>query len=180
MCILLAENRPRGRGPTIEVRSVIAPEVKIRGSVGRSSTLRRSGRGPKRAMVSRGTIIGWRRRSNGPAKWPRNKMVRNGGYLVRARVRRRSGDRRGARSDVETGLALGPGDPRLLELRGLLEAESGHPGAALIDLNRAILRGAQGTVRVPRAVTLMALGRDEEAIEDWSSALGDDPEDPRI
>src|SRR5512135_2876309 len=81
MCILLAENRPRGRGPTIEVRSVIAPEVKIRGSVGRSSTLRRSGRGPKRAMVSRGTIIGWRRRSNGPAKWPRNKMVRNGGYV---------------------------------------------------------------------------------------------------
>ena len=71
-----------------------------------------------------------------------------------------------------------PGDPRLLELRGLLKTETGNPEAALIDLDRAILRGAQGTVRTPRALALMALGRDEAAIRDWSLALDDDPEDP--
>ena len=36
------------------------------------------------------------------------------------------------------------------------------------------------TVRVPRALALMALGRDEAAVRDWSLALDDDPEDPRL
>jgi eukaryotic-like serine/threonine-protein kinase len=99
-------------------------------------------------------------------------------YLVRARIRRIAGDRVAALADVESALTLVPGDPRLLELRGLLKTETGNPEAALIDLDRAILRGAQGTVRTSRALALMALGRDEAAIRDWSLALDDDPEDP--
>ena len=71
-----------------------------------------------------------------------------------------------------------PGDPRLLELRGVLKTESGYPERALIDLDRAILRGAPATVRMPRALALMALGRDEAALGDWSLALDADPEDP--
>jgi len=101
-------------------------------------------------------------------------------YLVRAWVRRRSGDRRAALADVESALTLVPGDPRLLELRGILKSETGNPGGALIDLDRAILRGAPMTVRVPRALTLMALGRDEAALRDWSLALDADPEDPEV
>jgi tetratricopeptide (TPR) repeat protein len=100
-------------------------------------------------------------------------------YLVRARVRRRAGDRRAALADVESALALAPGDPRLLELRGVLKTEMGNPDGALIDLDRAILRGAQGTVRVARALALSALGRNEAARQDWSLALDYDPEDPQ-
>jgi len=99
-------------------------------------------------------------------------------YLVRAWVRRRSGDRRGALADVESALALVPGDPRSLELQGILKTETGNPGGGLVDLDHAILRGARTTVRAPRALALMALGRDEAAVRDWSLALDDDPEDP--
>jgi tetratricopeptide (TPR) repeat protein len=60
----------------------------------------------------------------------------------------------------------------------MLKTETGNPGAALIDLDRAILRGAPTTVRVPRALALMALGRHEEAVRDWSLALDADPQDP--
>src|SRR5262249_52938873 len=98
-------------------------------------------------------------------------------YLVRARVRRRSGHLPAALADVESALALVPGDPRVLELRGVLKTETGNPGGALIDLDRAILRGAQATVRVPRALALMALGQDEAARREWSLALDNDPED---
>jgi tetratricopeptide (TPR) repeat protein len=98
-------------------------------------------------------------------------------YLVRARVRRRSGHLPAALADVESALALVPGDPRVLELRGVLKTETGNPGGALIDLDHAILRGAQATVRVPRALALMALGRDEAARREWSLALDNDPED---
>ena len=101
-------------------------------------------------------------------------------YLVRARVRRRAGDLKGAQADVEAGLVREPGDPRLLELSGLLESETGHPAAALIVLNRAVIRGAPATVHAPKALALMALGRNEEAVLEWSLALDDDPEDPRL
>jgi serine/threonine protein kinase/Tfp pilus assembly protein PilF len=99
-------------------------------------------------------------------------------YLVRARVRRRLRDTEGALSDVESALAIAPGDPRLLELRGTLKTESGNSQAALIDLNRAAVRGARGTIRAAKARTLLALGRSEAATEEWSLALEDDPEDP--
>jgi tetratricopeptide (TPR) repeat protein len=99
-------------------------------------------------------------------------------YLVRARILRRAGDPLGAWADVERGLSLEPDDPRLLELRGMLQSESGRPAAALADFDRAIRRGAEGTVRRPRAQALVALGRLEPSLEDWSRALLHDPEDP--
>jgi serine/threonine protein kinase/tetratricopeptide (TPR) repeat protein len=101
-------------------------------------------------------------------------------YLVRARVRRRAGNRTGAMADVDSGLALEPGDPRLLELRGRLKSENGNPAAALIDFNRALARDAQGTVRAWRARALMALGQLDAAIRDWKLALDDDPDDPQL
>jgi tetratricopeptide (TPR) repeat protein len=101
-------------------------------------------------------------------------------YLVRARIRHRLGDLKGALADVEAGLAREPGDPGLLALLGLLETESGHPGAALIVLNRAIIRGAPAAVHAPKALAMMALGGDEAALEEWSLALDDDPENPRL
>jgi serine/threonine protein kinase/predicted Zn-dependent protease len=99
-------------------------------------------------------------------------------YLVRARVRRRAGNTRGALADVEAGLSVGPGDSRLLELRGLLKAESGNPRSALLELNRAVGRGGRGSVRAARAMTLFALGDDRAAVEDWTLALAEDAEDP--
>jgi serine/threonine protein kinase/Tfp pilus assembly protein PilF len=99
-------------------------------------------------------------------------------YLVRARVRRRAGNTHGAVADVETGLSAGPGDSRLLELRGLLKAESGNPRSALLELNRAVRLGGRGSVRAARAMVLFALGDDRAAVEDWRLALEDDPEDP--
>ncbi len=100
-------------------------------------------------------------------------------YLVRGRIRRRSGRRSDALRDIEAGLTLIPGDPRLLELRGLLKTEMGNPSAALIDLDHAVMRGARGTVRMPRARALMALGQDEAAVREWSLAVENDPEDPQ-
>ena len=48
-------------------------------------------------------------------------------YLVRAGVRHRAGNRSAAMADVNAGLALEPGDPRLLELRARLKTENGNP-----------------------------------------------------
>jgi len=100
-------------------------------------------------------------------------------YLVRARVCRRMGDRQAALADVDSGLALVPFDARLLELRGVLKTETGNPEAGLIDLDKAIVRGAQGRARPSRALALMALERNEEAVRDWKTAIDDDPEDPQ-
>lgn len=99
--------------------------------------------------------------------------------LVIARIRRRAGDLRGALTDVEKGLAVSSNSPRLLELRGLLAAEIGHPADALKDLDLAVLRGARATCRAARAQALLDIGQAQQALEAWTSALGYDPEDPR-
>ena len=101
------------------------------------------------------------------------------GYLVRARIRRRTGDPPGALADVGRGLALVPADPRFWELRGCLLVELGQPEAALSDLQRAALKGARGTVHAARACALMDLGHFEAARDAWTAALGFDSEDPR-
>jgi serine/threonine protein kinase/regulator of sirC expression with transglutaminase-like and TPR domain len=100
------------------------------------------------------------------------------GYLVRARIQRRFGDLRAAMADVESGLALAPGDPRVLELRGILKTETGNATAGLNDLDRAILGGAPAQAHLARASALMALGRNHEALREWSIALESDPDDP--
>ncbi|HWE38281.1 MAG TPA: protein kinase [Isosphaeraceae bacterium] len=97
--------------------------------------------------------------------------------LVRARVRRRLGDRRGALADVDEGLRLAPGEPRLLELRGRLQLDLGRPELALTDLDLAIARGTTRTAFAARAWALLALGPAEAAAEDAARALAFDPED---
>jgi eukaryotic-like serine/threonine-protein kinase len=99
--------------------------------------------------------------------------------MIRASVRIRAGDALGATADVERGLSLDPTSPRLLELRGVLQAEAGHHEAALADFDGAIRLGAKGRIRRSRAETLIALGRTEQAVDDWSRALAYDAEDPR-
>jgi tetratricopeptide (TPR) repeat protein len=82
--------------------------------------------------------------------------------------------------DVDAGLALEPGDLRLLELRGRLKTENGNPAAALIDFNRVLARDVQGTIHASRARALMALGQFDAAARDWKLALNDDPDDPQL
>jgi tetratricopeptide (TPR) repeat protein len=97
--------------------------------------------------------------------------------FVRAEVRRRSGDGAGAWADVEGGLRIHPDDPRLLELRGRWKVEAGSASSGLADLDRALFFGAGGSARSARALALMALGRPEDALDDWSRVLADDPDD---
>jgi len=98
-------------------------------------------------------------------------------YLVKARVCHRLGERKSALEAAESGLALSPFDARLLELRGTLKTESGNPAGGLIDLDRAISRGAEVTAHRYKALALMALGRNEEAIGEWTTAVDGDRED---
>ena len=97
-------------------------------------------------------------------------------WLVRARVRRRAGDRRGAREDVDRGLAVEPGDPRLLELRGLLMLDVEAPAAALRDLEAADRRGAGPETARALAEARRRLGRPRESLTDWNHALALDPD----
>ncbi len=96
---------------------------------------------------------------------------------TRARVRHRRGDRPGALADVAHGLALEPDDARLRVLGASLALEAGDPWAALAECDRA--SSAPAGLEALRARALMALGRPEAALDAWSRALGDDPEDAR-
>jgi tetratricopeptide (TPR) repeat protein len=101
-----------------------------------------------------------------------------GSYALRAEVRLRAADRLGALADVERGLALDRDDPRLLVLRGRMATEAGDLAAGLRWFDRALFHGATGPVHVWRARTMVAQGRHEQAVEAWSAALADDPDDP--
>jgi tetratricopeptide (TPR) repeat protein len=101
-------------------------------------------------------------------------------FLLRACLRRRLGDRTGARDDVARGLSLEPDDARLLVLRGLLATEAGDPRAALSDLDRARALGGAPGLDAARGAALLALDRPEAALEAWSLATRADPDDPRV
>src|SRR5207302_1577753 len=78
-------------------------------------------------------------------------------YLVRARVRCRSGRIADAMADVEHALSLEPEDPRAYELRGHLRFRSGDMSGALADLDRAIAQGYESaSVHRERAAVSMA------------------------
>ena len=100
-------------------------------------------------------------------------------HLVRAWVRHRQGDARGALDDVERGIGLQPDNPRLWHERGRLRREAGDRRAAVRDFGQALRLGAEGRVRTDRADDLLALGEPEEAIREATRALARDPEDPR-
>ena len=78
-------------------------------------------------------------------------------WLLRARARRRAGDADGAVADTEAGLALTPGDSRLLSLRGLLRIEQGRALEGLKLLDRALAAGGGGQECAARALALAEL-----------------------
>jgi tetratricopeptide (TPR) repeat protein len=98
-------------------------------------------------------------------------------YILRAEVRLRAGDHGGALRDAERGLACDRDDASLPTLRGRLAIEAGHPEEALRWLDRAFFLGAEGAAQAWRGRALADLGRIEEAVEAWSAALADNPED---
>ena len=98
-------------------------------------------------------------------------------WLLRARVRRRAGDRGGAAADVTQGLALAPGDARLRTLRGILLVDRGDALAGREALDLALATGGGGPAHAARARALRELGRVDLAIGEWTLALRDDPED---
>jgi eukaryotic-like serine/threonine-protein kinase len=149
----------RLRSPSLD-----APEAAIRHSLTRAVLL--SAVGDPEALVEANRAIAW-------------DPLSTRAYLVRARIRRRAGDLKGAWADVEQAIGVDPADPALLTLRGALETQSGKPAAGLADFDRALRRGAEGSVRRLRAQALMALGREQQALDDWSRAIAYDPEDPR-
>ncbi len=99
-------------------------------------------------------------------------------YLIRGRIRRFQSDYQGARADVARGLSIQFDEPGLLELRGELKALGGQPEAAIDDFNRAMFFGALDRVHIHKASALVALGKIEAAVGEWSLALRRDPELP--
>jgi serine/threonine protein kinase len=99
-------------------------------------------------------------------------------FALCAQVRLRADDWPGAASDVARGLSRDRDDPRLQTLRARILLRNGEPAAALTWLDRACLQDEAGPARIWRARTLMALGRPEAAVKDWSLVQEHDPQDP--
>ena len=97
--------------------------------------------------------------------------------LLRARIRRRAGDGKGAMADAASGLALAPGDARLQTLRGTLLIENGQLLAGLATLDQSLAAGAGKSAHAARARALWELDRCQDSIAAWTLALRDDPED---
>jgi tetratricopeptide (TPR) repeat protein len=99
-------------------------------------------------------------------------------YLIRARVHTCAGDHQRARDDIQRGLSIQLNEPGLLELKGVLRAAAGDHTGALEDFDVAIVSGAVDRVHLHKASALVALGRVEAAVQEWSLALRRDPELP--
>lgn len=81
--------------------------------------------------------------------------------------------------DAERARALDPDDPRVWALLGNLRLDSGDPRTALVNLDRAILKGGDGRLtRSARARTLRVLKDYDGALRDWATVLDLDPDDP--
>ncbi len=100
-------------------------------------------------------------------------------YLIRGRIRRFQRDYQGARADVTRGLSIQFDEPGLLELRGELEALGGQPAAAIDDFNRAMFFGALDQVHILKASALVALGKIEAGVGEWSLARSAIPNRPK-
>jgi eukaryotic-like serine/threonine-protein kinase len=97
--------------------------------------------------------------------------------LLRAGFHHRAAEPVGALADVESGLALAPGDVRLQVLLARLLIEQGKPAAGLAALDRAFAAGAGGRAHTAKAQALWELRRYPESIAEWTLALRDDSED---
>jgi serine/threonine protein kinase/Tfp pilus assembly protein PilF len=100
-------------------------------------------------------------------------------HRLRARIDHQAGRRELALREIEAGLELQPDDPGLLDLRGVLRIEEGRAQEGLEDLNRALGRDSHPSGFIHKAEALARLGRDEDAVREWSLALRRDPELPR-
>jgi serine/threonine protein kinase/predicted Zn-dependent protease len=99
--------------------------------------------------------------------------------LIRARILHQAGNRKRALEEVDLGLSLQPGQPALLELKGELLTEDGRPEEGLNCLDQAITRAPHHFAHLHKAAALVALGRIEEAVFEWTVALKRDPELPQ-
>jgi tetratricopeptide (TPR) repeat protein len=97
---------------------------------------------------------------------------------LRARIDHRAGRREPALREIERGLELQPDDPGLLDLRGVLRVEQGRPAEGLEDLNQALGHDPEPSTFVHKAEALAGMGRDEDAVREWTMALRRDPELP--
>ena len=61
----------------------------------------------------------------------------------------------------------------------MLLTEQGNPEQGLVYLDRAITRAPHHFAHVHKAAALVALGRNEEAVYEWTVALKRDPELPQ-
>jgi serine/threonine protein kinase/Tfp pilus assembly protein PilF len=100
-------------------------------------------------------------------------------FLIRAEIRAEAGDIQGSAEDVQRGLVLDGGDPRLLETRGYLNLRLGKAAEALEDFEHARRRGGTPYTAGARGAALVALRRYTAGLEAWSEALRGDPDDPR-
>jgi eukaryotic-like serine/threonine-protein kinase len=99
-------------------------------------------------------------------------------YLIRARILSFRGNRDAAFADVQRGLAIRLDEPGLIELHGALLQAAGDPRGAIEDYNRAIASCELDRIHVRKASALVAIGKYNEAIVEWSIALRRDPELP--
>jgi tetratricopeptide (TPR) repeat protein len=96
-------------------------------------------------------------------------------FLIRGRVRLAARQLPAARADVATGLAIQPDDAELIALRGRVSLAENDTSRALSDFDHAIALGSPDSVHAMKAKVLSMLGRDQEAINQWSLALRRDP-----
>jgi tetratricopeptide (TPR) repeat protein len=101
----------------------------------------------------------------------------SGALRTRALVKRRAGQLKAALMDIDRGLAISADDPALNEWHGRILTEMALPAKGLADVDRAILAGAGESAHEARARALCALGRTDEAVQEWARVLSRDPED---
>jgi len=90
-----------------------------------------------------------------------------GAYMNRAQIRKTNGDLEAALADVNKSVAVYP-HFGAYELRGEVWRARGDLNAALADLNKSIeMQPDMAFSHLERGVTLMLLGRDEEAEKDF-------------
>ena len=132
-----------------------------------------------RALLNRAVLLTALGRSNAPAEARRALVIAP--FSVRARLVHAwalfwAGALDDAARAVNDALPLAPEDVELLELRGRLRLAAGNASEAIADLDRAVRDGnASASARAARAETLMTLGRDSEAVLEWTRILLRDP-----
>jgi len=99
-----------------------------------------------------------------------------GAYMSRARIYQTNGNLDAAMADLNKSVALFP-NFSAYQMRGELQRTRGDLKAALADMNKSIeLQPGLGFTYLERAVTLILLGRDDEAEKDFSMFVLHDPQ----